>query len=171
VKLALAPRPEQRGASRGPTPEVNAPSLLRVWGSGERDRPEAARPPGGCAAAGAAGGFNAVQKLLTNRDLNDLNAEAGLAIAAAINEMVEAATSADAKPAGSTKTSPDDDDEAGAGAVARLGNGTVMARQLISDAVGRCLRIEEGARSASTATLFACGAGDGNRTRTVSLGS
>ena len=41
--------------------------------------------------------------------------EVGLAIAAAINEMVEAATSADAKPAGSTKTSPDDDDGAGPG--------------------------------------------------------
>ena len=36
-------------------------------------------------------------------------------------EMVEAATSADAKPAASTKTRPDDDDEDGAGALARLG--------------------------------------------------
>ena len=49
------------------------------------------------------------------------SAEADLAIAAAINEMVEAATSADAKPAASTKTRPDDDDEDGAGALARLG--------------------------------------------------
>ena len=46
-----------------------------------------------------------------------------------------------------------------------------MARQPISDADGRCLRIGEGARSACAATLFACGAGDGNRTRTVSLGN
>jgi len=35
--------------------------------------------------------------------------------------MVEAATSADAKPAASTKTRPDDDDEDGAVALARLG--------------------------------------------------
>jgi hypothetical protein len=32
-----------------------------------RDRPEAACPPGSGAAVGEAGGFNAVQKLLTNR--------------------------------------------------------------------------------------------------------
>ena len=92
-----------------------------LWRGVGRDRPEAACPPRSRAAVGEAGGFNAVQKLLTNRDLNDLNAEADLAIAAAINEMVEAATSADAKPAASTKTSPDDDDEDGAGALARLG--------------------------------------------------
>ena len=49
------------------------------------------------------------------------SAEADLAIAAAINEMVEAATSANAKPAGSTKTSPDDDDEDAAGALDRVG--------------------------------------------------
>ena len=49
------------------------------------------------------------------------SAEADLAIAAAINEMVEAATSANAKPAGSTKTSPDDGDEAGAGALDKVG--------------------------------------------------
>lgn len=49
------------------------------------------------------------------------SAEADLAIAAAINEMVEAATSSDAKPAASTKTRPDDDDEDGVGALARLG--------------------------------------------------
>jgi hypothetical protein len=57
----------------------------------------------------------------------DVGAEADLAIAAAINEMVEAATSADAKPAGSTNASPDDDED-GAGALARVGqwhgNGT-----------------------------------------------
>jgi hypothetical protein len=53
--------------------------------------------------------------------LNDLNAEADLAIAAAINEMVGAATTANAKPAESTKTSPDDDDEAGAGELDRVG--------------------------------------------------
>jgi len=46
-----------------------------------------------------------------------------------------------------------------------------MARQPISDADGRCLRIGEGARSACAATLFACGAGDENRARTVSLGN
>jgi hypothetical protein len=86
-----------------------------------RDRPEAACPHDCHPAVGEAGGFNAVQKLLTNRDLNDLNAEADLAIAAAINEMVEASTSANAKPAGSTKTNEDDDDENGAGALARLG--------------------------------------------------
>ena len=92
-----------------------------LWRGVGRDRPEAACPPRSRAAVGEAGGFNAVQKLLTNRDLNDLNAEAGLAIAAAINEMVEAATSADAKPAASTKTSPDDDDEDAAGALDRVG--------------------------------------------------
>ena len=32
-----------------------------------RDRPEAACPPGDRDAAGVAGGFNAVQKLFTNR--------------------------------------------------------------------------------------------------------
>ena len=37
---------------------------------GGRDRPEAACPPGSRAADGEAGGFNAVQKLLTNRDLD-----------------------------------------------------------------------------------------------------
>ena len=41
---------------------------------GGRDRPEAACPPGSRAADGEAGGFNAVQKLLTNRDLDDLDA-------------------------------------------------------------------------------------------------
>jgi hypothetical protein len=35
--------------------------------------------------------------------------------------VVEAATSADAKPPRSTKTSPDDDDQDEAGALARLG--------------------------------------------------
>ena len=48
------------------------------------------------------------------------SAEADLAIAVAINEMVEATTRANAKPAGST-TSSDDADEDGAGALARLG--------------------------------------------------
>ena len=45
-----------------------------------------------------------------------------------------------------------------------------MARQPTSDAVGRCLHIGDSARSVCAATVFACGAGDGNRTRTVSLG-
>jgi len=49
----------------GLVPEIPAPGLLRVWGGGGRDRPEAACPPGSCAAVGEAGGFNAVQKLLT----------------------------------------------------------------------------------------------------------
>jgi hypothetical protein len=40
--------------------------VLRVWGGGGRDRPEAACPPE-TAADGEAGGFNAVQKLFTNR--------------------------------------------------------------------------------------------------------
>jgi hypothetical protein len=40
--------------------------LPRGWGGGGRDRPEAACPPGCSPAAGGAGGFNAVQKLLTN---------------------------------------------------------------------------------------------------------
>ncbi len=39
-----------------------------VGRGGGRDRPEAACPPGSRAAVGEAGGFNAVQKLLTNRD-------------------------------------------------------------------------------------------------------
>jgi len=41
---------------------------------GGRDRPEAACPPGSRAADGEAGGFNAVQKLLTNRDSQRLTA-------------------------------------------------------------------------------------------------
>jgi hypothetical protein len=40
--------------------------LLAVRRGGGWDRPEAARPPGSLVAVGGAGGFNAVQKLLTN---------------------------------------------------------------------------------------------------------
>src|SRR5450631_4926334 len=45
-----------------------------------------------------------------------------------------------------------------------------MARVLISDADGRRSQMEHGAQFVCMITLFACGAGDGNRTRTVSLG-
>jgi hypothetical protein len=48
--------------------------------------------------------------------------------------------------------------------------GTGRARRPVSDANGRRLRMGDGARFACVATLFACGAGDGNRTRAVSLG-
>jgi hypothetical protein len=41
--------------------------LSLLWRGVGRDRPEAACPPGSRAAVGEAGGFNAVQKLLTNR--------------------------------------------------------------------------------------------------------
>jgi hypothetical protein len=46
----------------------------------------------------------------------------------------------------------------------------VMARVLISDADGCRSRWGNDAQFICMATLFACGAGDGNRTRTVSLG-
>src|SRR5450631_4901811 len=46
----------------------------------------------------------------------------------------------------------------------------VMARVLIPDADGSRSRWRDGAQFAYTATLFVFGAGDGNRTRTVSLG-
>src|ERR1019366_6403516 len=46
----------------------------------------------------------------------------------------------------------------------------VMARVLISDADGCRSRWGNGAQFVCMATLVACGAGDGNRTRTVSLG-
>ena len=42
-------------------------ALPLLWRAVGRDRPEAACPPGSRAAVGEAGGFNAVQKLLTNR--------------------------------------------------------------------------------------------------------
>src|SRR5450631_4091939 len=45
-----------------------------------------------------------------------------------------------------------------------------MARVLISDADGRRSQMEHGAQFVCMITVFACGAGDGNRTRTVSLG-
>jgi hypothetical protein len=94
-------------------------------GCGGRDRPEAAARPIVAPPPAKPAALNPVQKLLTNRDLNDLNAEADLAIAAAINEMVEAATSADAKSAASMKTSPDDDDEDWGWSARQVG---VMAR-------------------------------------------
>ena len=40
-----------------------------------RDRPEAACPPGSRAAVGEAGGFNAVQKVLTNCDLDSVSSD------------------------------------------------------------------------------------------------
>src|SRR5450631_4219494 len=46
----------------------------------------------------------------------------------------------------------------------------VMARVLILDADGRRSRRGNGAQFLCMATLLACRAGDGNRTRTVSLG-
>jgi hypothetical protein len=47
----------------------------------------------------------------------------------------------------------------------------VMARVPISDVGGRRLIVTNGVQLPCAATLFVCGAGDGNRTRTVSLGT
>jgi hypothetical protein len=49
------------------TPAGIGDALSLLWRGAGRDRPEAACPPGSRAAVGEAGGFNAVQKLLTNR--------------------------------------------------------------------------------------------------------
>ena len=49
--------------------------------------------------------------------------------------------------------------------------GTGRARLPISDANGRCRQGGDSARFTCAAMLFVCGAGDGNRTRTVSLGT
>src|SRR4029079_9170739 len=47
-----------------------------------------------------------------------------------------------------------------------MGRARRGARAPISDAYGRCLHLGEGALFPCIATLFAFGAGDGNRTRT-----
>jgi hypothetical protein len=56
------------GVSQQPCARVPAPSSGGAVG---RDRPEAARPPVRRAAAGEAGGFNAVRKLLTKESTID----------------------------------------------------------------------------------------------------
>ena len=103
------------------------------------------------------------------------SAEADLATAAAINAMVEAATSARKpslrnRPRRAHMATPRMTIKAGPGFWATRANGTAMARMPLSDGDGRSLHRGAGARFACSATLFACGAGDGNRTRTVSLG-
>ena len=62
-----------RDSVERPLPRSHAPPLrgarrivVPLRGRGGRDRPEAACPPNRRHAAGVAGGFNAVQKLLTN---------------------------------------------------------------------------------------------------------
>ena len=58
--------PESVAGHQKPISWLRRELSLLLRGAG-RDRPEAACPPGSRAAVGGAGGFNAVQKLLTNR--------------------------------------------------------------------------------------------------------
>jgi hypothetical protein len=59
----------------------------------------------------------------------------------------------------------------GPGLLATWANGTLMARGPVSSADEGWFQRGLSGRSDCSATLFACGAGDGNRTRTVSLGT
>ena len=63
----LAGPEAQHPKSDGLTVSLGCGCAFSVRRGVGRDRPEAARPPGSRAADGEAGGFNAVQKLLTNR--------------------------------------------------------------------------------------------------------
>jgi hypothetical protein len=92
-------------------------------------------------------------------------AEVDLAFAAAINLMVEAETSPGTTPEGpigrATTRRP----------LAMWADGPAMARRLTLMPTRSVSAGGPRTCFAGVATLFACGAGDGNRTRTVSLGT